>query len=148
MSQAHQRSRFSQTELTNISNTFPSPVKNLIISPNPSLSEQTSQHPEFLDTNHETPRFPRKNLKTQPKKKRHRNTGSPNPHKKGPVAIPFDPMLFDDMDTSELTETQPIQQKFFPPKTPPHFYKAVRTKKKFAHSSQKPGGIELSPNPP
>jgi hypothetical protein len=140
--------RFYLIELTNISNTFPSPAKNFITSPNPPISDQNTQHPETLDTNHETPRLLPKILKTQPKKKRHRNIGSPNPHKKGHAALSFDPMLSDDMDTSKLTETQPIQLKAFPPKTPPYFYKAVQTRKKFAHSSQKPWSIDLSPNPP
>jgi hypothetical protein len=88
------------------------------------------------------------NLKTHLKKKRHRNFAPSNPHKKGPTAPFFDLRLSDDMDTSDLSETQPILPKDDHPKTPPHFFKAIRTRKKVDLSSQKLGDIELSPNPP
>jgi hypothetical protein len=57
-------------------------------------------------------------------------------------------MLSDDMDISEPTETPPLQQITIPLKTPPHYYKAVRIRKKTAHSSKKLRSIVLSLNPP
>jgi hypothetical protein len=59
--------------------------------------------------------------------------------KEGLAAPSLDLMLLDDMDTSNVSETQPNLPKVDLPKTPPHFFKATCTRKKVAISSQKSG---------
>jgi hypothetical protein len=132
------KTSLSPIKLTNFSNSFLSPAKNIPtthISSSPVFNIQPKPTCQQAK-NHETPSYLSKNLKTHLKKKRHRNIGPSNPHKKGSATPYFDLMLSNDMDTSNLTETQAYLPYDSPSQTPPHFFKAARKGKKVAtHAS-------------
>jgi hypothetical protein len=83
LSPAHQRLPPSPTEITNKSNTLPSPAKNLSTSICPLLALNTQTKPTSTPfTDQVIPSYPLKNIQTHLKKKRHRFSESFNPHKK------------------------------------------------------------------